>query len=334
VFGSSPGTHHAGSAISFAPLAEESWSIVLAGGTGTRMRSAIREWLGEDRPKQYCTFVGSRSMLQHTVDRASQLVGLERILTVVGPGQRAYLGGASGSPGAGRVLEQPVARGTGPGVFLAATYVAERDPHATVLIFPSDHFVHPEDRFVRLAEAARAIVERAPHRLVLLGARPEGPETEYGWIVPGPRAVSGSEGAALPVREFVEKPDRRTAARLLRAGGLWNTLVVAVRVDTLWAMGLRHLPQMMRRFQTLRQVLRAVRLGWAPPEREASAVAEACAAVPEADFSRDILQRVVESILVLPLRDVTWSDWGRPERIHASLARLGADSPFASPPTS
>ncbi len=47
------------------------WSIILAGGEGERMRPFIRRWLGHHKPKQYCTFVGSRSLFQHTVDRFS-----------------------------------------------------------------------------------------------------------------------------------------------------------------------------------------------------------------------------------------------------------------------
>ena len=47
------------------------WSIILAGGDGERTRPFIQEWLGVAVPKQYCTFVGTRSMLQHTWDRAN-----------------------------------------------------------------------------------------------------------------------------------------------------------------------------------------------------------------------------------------------------------------------
>ena len=47
------------------------WSIVLAGGDGERTKEFIRRWLGYEKPKQYCTFVGSRSMFQHTLDRAA-----------------------------------------------------------------------------------------------------------------------------------------------------------------------------------------------------------------------------------------------------------------------
>jgi mannose-1-phosphate guanylyltransferase len=49
------------------------WAVILAGGEGERMRAAITSWLGTHRPKQYCSFVGSRSMLEHTVDRARRL---------------------------------------------------------------------------------------------------------------------------------------------------------------------------------------------------------------------------------------------------------------------
>ena len=48
---------------------ENVWSIVLAGGDGVRTKEFIRRWLGYEKPKQYCTFVGSRSMFQHTLDQ-------------------------------------------------------------------------------------------------------------------------------------------------------------------------------------------------------------------------------------------------------------------------
>lgn len=46
------------------------WSLVLAGGEGERTRPFIKEWLGYHKPKQFCSFVGRRSMLQHTWGRA------------------------------------------------------------------------------------------------------------------------------------------------------------------------------------------------------------------------------------------------------------------------
>ncbi|MBI3357845.1 MAG: NTP transferase domain-containing protein [Nitrospirae bacterium] len=59
------------------------WSIILAGGEGTRLSSLVHRWLGRPKPKQYCAFVGTRSMFQHTLDRAARLTPPDRMVTVV-----------------------------------------------------------------------------------------------------------------------------------------------------------------------------------------------------------------------------------------------------------
>ncbi|RPJ83235.1 MAG: hypothetical protein EHM18_14670, partial [Acidobacteria bacterium] len=125
------------------------WAVVLAGGEGERMRPLIQSWLGCARPKQYCTFVGTRSMLRHTIDRTNRVVIANQIVTVIGNNHLTHLrAGLGNAVSSGRILEQPIARGTGAGVFLAATYVMAADPNATFVILPSDHFVYPEPLFV------------------------------------------------------------------------------------------------------------------------------------------------------------------------------------------
>jgi mannose-1-phosphate guanylyltransferase len=162
----------------------------------------IEEWLGEQRPKQYCTFVGSRSMLRHSWDRARALALPDRVVTVLGHGHRRFPDDAR-EPAPGPLLEQPCDCGTARGVFLGATLVAARDPAATVVVMPADHFVHPEGRFLALVETACRQAAVLPGRLVLLGARAHRRETDFGWIVPGPRALAFP---ALRVEGFEEKP--------------------------------------------------------------------------------------------------------------------------------
>lgn len=58
------------------------WSIVLAGGEGKRVKPLVLRWLGRHRPKQYCAFVGSRSMFQYTVDRTMKLTPQEQTVTI------------------------------------------------------------------------------------------------------------------------------------------------------------------------------------------------------------------------------------------------------------
>jgi len=44
------------------------WSIVLAGGDGVRTKAFIRRWLGYEKPKQYCTFVGSTEQVEKVAE--------------------------------------------------------------------------------------------------------------------------------------------------------------------------------------------------------------------------------------------------------------------------
>lgn len=298
------------------------WSIVLAGGEGRRMRPFIRTWLGEERPKQYCTFVGSRSMLHHTWARACALVPPSRVVTVVADGHRRYLAGLQDAPGP--IVEQPRDCGTGPGVFLPAAMVASQDPSATVLILPADHFIHPEGPFLALARSACEVARQQRGRLVLLGAQPRTPDGDYGWIVAAD-APRGSE--PLRVLSFEEKPGRARAEAYFAGGGLWNTMVMAMRVDTLWQLGERLLPAMMRPFRELRRAL--AHPPWElPAVRVREAVAAAYRRMPFADFSRHLVERAPEAALVMPLRDVEWCDWGRPERVAETLLRLGKQPAF------
>lgn len=161
------------------------WTIVLAGGEGTRMQPLVHRWLGMNRPKQYCAFVGSRSMFQHTVDRAALVTDPGRIVAVVAGDHRQEILTQLEGRTVGQVIYQPRNCETAAGVFLPLTYIHARAPEATVVIFPSDHFVHPEDRFLKAVCRICDVAQRMPDRLILLGIRPDQPEMEYGWILPG-----------------------------------------------------------------------------------------------------------------------------------------------------
>lgn len=302
------------------------WSIVLAGGDGRGMVDWIETRLGEPRPKQFCVFTGSRTILQHTLDRAVQVAPARNTVTVIGRGHRRFLFNSHGTRVPGQVIEQPADRGTAGEVLLSATYVRASDPGATVLILPSDHFVHPDHLFQRHAAHACRLTDRFKDRFVVLGATARSAETDCGWILPERRHLSpilrGLGYEVWTVDRFREKPPREEAARLFRAGGLWNTQIVAVKVKTLWAAGRRLLPGMVNRFDFLHRVLRSVRARRETRRREAEVLRDIYLDMKPADFSRDLLQHVASSALVHPMRDVEWSDWGRPERVEQTLRRL------------
>ena len=160
------------------------WSIILAGGEGNRLRTLVQHWLGYHKPKQYCTFVGTRSMLQHTLDRADQISSPHHKVTVIARSHCSIawpqLRGRQG-----KVIFQPANRGTAAAVFLALAHIRASDPRATVILHPSDHFIYPESRFVEVVKTGVQGVHRLNPCLFLLGVPAERIEPEYGWIHPG-----------------------------------------------------------------------------------------------------------------------------------------------------
>ena len=230
------------------------WSIVLAGGDGERLQPSIQKWLGYPLPKQYCTFVGTRSMLQHTWGRANQIVWPRKKVTVLGrTHQQRSDAHFLGQSEEGTIIFQPRNCDTAPGVFLPLTYVKAWDPQSVVMIFPSDHFIFPEEQFVETVRRAVRAVELWQDRMILLGVRPSHLELDYGWIALG-GILGWSEGSCIRrAQEFVEKPGSADGVRLMNQGALWNTLVLVANVETLWKAGWECFPEVMEKFEQLRQ---------------------------------------------------------------------------------
>jgi mannose-1-phosphate guanylyltransferase len=302
------------------PEPGQPWSLILAGGEGRRLSPLIQRWMGRHRPKQYCTFTGSRSMFQHTLDRADQVAPPAHKLIVVA---RAHAQEAFTQVGSrrGRLILQPLDRDTAPGIALPLTYIRRAcRADATVVIYPSDHFVYPEDRFVVTVRAAVRAAERKHDRLVLLGVQPDRPEADYGWIQRGPELDAHEGRRVWAVTSFQEKPDPAWARTARQQGALWNTLVLAARVDTLWRACWRCLPEIMPLFDELHA---AIGTG-----EEGAVLERIYDAMPARNFSRDVLQRAPDSVAVMELTDVLWSDWGRAGRIVETLGRIGSRPPF------
>ena len=296
------------------------WSIVLAGGEGERIRPCIQQWLGYPVPKQYCTFVGTRSMLQHTWDRANQIVLPRRKVTVLGRTHQQGLEQHYKRQNEGTLIFQPRNCDTAPGIFLPLTYVRAWDPQAVVVLFPSDHFIFPEDRFVTTVRRAVRAVEFLTDRMILLGVRPSHLELDYGWMSVG-GAMGWSEGTCIRrIQSFVEKPDLTDGTRLMSEGALWNTLVLVAKAETLWKCGRLRFPDMMERFEQLQR-----NIGTPAEGRTLQAIYEN---MPSRNFSRQVLQSPDVQLGVMELEGVLWSDWGRPERIVETLQLLGKKPTF------
>ncbi|MBI2114665.1 MAG: NTP transferase domain-containing protein [candidate division NC10 bacterium] len=289
------------------------WGVILAGGDGTRLRPFLRDVHGTDRPKQFCAIIGTRSMLRHTLDRARWLIPAERTVTVVTAGHRPFVAGDLVAEPPRILLEQPRNRDTAPGILLPLLVILQRDPEARVVLFPSDHFILEEGRFMTHVAEAVAAIGRVPDRVALLGIVPDRPAPGYGWIEAG-SPLGGS--SLLTVCRFWEKPDRGTARRLFARGCLLNTFVLVASARLLWDLTRRCLPNLAGQFERIVEA-------WNGPDREAVLDAEYAAMRP-ANFSREVLEREAGRLAVLPVGGVLWSDWGEPARVVETVRRIGS----------
>jgi mannose-1-phosphate guanylyltransferase len=295
--------------------------ILLSAGNGTRLREFVHQRRGDDLPKQYVNFVGSRSMLEHTYDRAQRSIPARKLFTVVAKGhlkfQEVRRQLASIPPET--VVVQPTNKETAPGVLLPLLHIYKRYPEAVVAVFPSDHFVLEKDRFMRHVDDAFRLVDRDASRLVLLGLDPHGPDTEYGYIVPGEKINASESESARRVELFVEKPSLETTKKIIASGALWNTLVMVFACKTLVSVIHRAIPELDRAFQP---VLSAI--GTSDEDR---VIQEVYQGLQPVNLSKDVLEVLPfehrRGLVVLPVKGVTWSDWGTSERLSRTLRQLG-----------
>lgn len=293
--------------------------IILAGGNGTRLQNLVTKLYGYARPKQYCTFVGARSMLSHTVDRAKQLIPEENLIIVTHRDHHDYIHEEFGSQSAIKILEQPCARETGAGILLPLLKIESRDPDSIVAVFPSDHFILNENKFMESVMEAAISIHDNPNSIILLGIKPKEVESGYGWIEKGLYHLN-SKSKLHRVKNFIEKPDMDLAVNLLQEGCLLNTFVMIGKCSTFIEHINMCLPELRRAFKPIRQNIGTL--------YEDIVINRFFKFLPEYNFSKFVLERISNNLLVMEIDDVYWSDWGEEERLLHDLEMI-QKVPFA-----
>jgi mannose-1-phosphate guanylyltransferase len=291
------------------------WAIVLAGGDGARLRPLVRLIHGDDRPKQYAALIGTGSLLRQTLERVARVVPPGNTVVVSRWDHAEFLRAEfADRPMPWVLLLQPGDRGTAAGVLFPVAWVHRYAGSATIAVFPSDHFVADEPRFMTHVREAAAFVSRHPRRIVLLGAPPTWPDADLGFIEPGERLGGSEICPVFGVRRFREKPPGGAPSER-GSDLLWNTFVMVGRASTFLDLGRRCAPRLLDPLQ------------WAArfkgTDDEAWAIDTAYALVPRADFAQAVLEHSPAALAVSPLPPHLWFDLGTPERVRLCLDKAG-----------
>ena len=210
--------------------------VILAGGSGTRFWPRSRR----AHAKQVLALDGERSMLQQTVERLKPLAGLEKTWVITNEYLAQEIADQLKGMPAGQIVREPVARNTAPACGLAAFLIERQNPEAVLGVFPSDHVIADEPRFLKTLQKGIAVAA-AGDNIVVLGIEPTRAETGYGYIE---TTDFTRDDSALHVRRFIEKPNQNRAEEFVAAGNyFWNSGMFLWSARTLANAVREHLPE-------------------------------------------------------------------------------------------
>ncbi len=273
--------------------------VLLCGGSGTRLWPLSRK----SYPKQFVPLMGEETLFQAS---AKRLAGTTEGLSFAPPMVLTnsdfrfivteQLQGAGIDPGA--ILIEPEGRNTAPAVLAAALRARAQDPEAVLLIAPSDHVVPDVAAFH--AAVVRGLEAVAAGQLVTFGITPTHAETAYGYLELA--EAPGAEGAALALKQFVEKPDALRATEMLAAGNFkWNAGIFLFAAKDIIAAFEAHAPDLIAPIEAALDEAH-VDLGFlrlAP---------EPWSAVADISIDYAVMERA-RNLSVVPF-DAAWSDLG------------------------
>jgi mannose-1-phosphate guanylyltransferase/mannose-6-phosphate isomerase len=267
----------------------KTYPVLLAGGSGSRLWPISRELY----PKQLVNLIGSESLIQSTIKRLSPVLNPERAIVVCGEEHfyeiKRHLE-EIGISSDGKVITEPCGRNTAPAILLAVLNILNKEKDAVILVFPADHVITDVVEFHKSLQKATWLAERG--YIVTFGIKPDYPETGYGYIE-GSKPLKGD---AFSIKRFVEKPDRKTAERYLKAGNFfWNSGMFAFKASVMLREFSRYAAELLKDMQAM-------------TAEDVPLTAESYGRLPDISIDYAIMERTKKGV-VLP-SDFGWSDIG------------------------
>ncbi|AHE68459.1 mannose-1-phosphate guanylyltransferase/mannose-6-phosphate isomerase [Legionella oakridgensis] len=272
----------------------ELFPVILAGGSGTRLWPLSRK----NFPKQFLRLQSESSLLQQTMQRTLSLPHT-KILTVSNEAHYFLCQEQLQSFQTPiTYLLEPCVRNTAPAIAVAAHYLVHQiNPHAIMLILPSDHWIADEAAW-RDAMLQGIEFATSDSVLVTFGIKPSGPKTGYGYI----EAIPSTSQKAMLVQRFREKPDVKTAEEFIANGHYyWNSGMFVCRAQTYLDELHQHAPDI---FQASKQAILAGQYGHDYIRLDAEAFAQ-CRS-ESIDYA--IMEKTSKAAMIAV--DIQWSDLG------------------------
>lgn len=226
--------------------------VIMAGGVGSRfwpMSTAVK-------PKQFIDVLGvGRSLIQLTFDRFEGICNPENVWVVTNKKYFDLVHEQLPDIPVENILQEPCRRNTAPCIAYVSWRIKKKDPHANIVVTPSDHIVTDGSEFRRVVtECLRFTGET--DSIVTLGMEPTRPETGYGYIQADLGSRSARNKEIYRVDSFKEKPDLATAQKYLKENNYyWNAGIFIWNVQTIVNAFRVYVPGIAKIFESVVDVL-------------------------------------------------------------------------------
>jgi mannose-1-phosphate guanylyltransferase/mannose-6-phosphate isomerase len=220
--------------------AQDIYSIILCGGSGTRLWPLSRKAF----PKQFLTLgADNKSLLQLSIERVKNISPSKNRWVVTAKGQEDICSKQVGQQ-ISKILVEPEARNTAPAIALTAWQLMRENPDSIMVIISSDHSIQNVRSFEQTIYDAIQLAKQ--NFFVTVGIQPTYPATGFGYIEQGlpldkngnilsPQKLTENSATGYSVRSFREKPNQAAAEQFLRTQKyLWNAGIFVWKTKTFW----------------------------------------------------------------------------------------------------
>ncbi|NQU99746.1 MAG: mannose-1-phosphate guanylyltransferase [Parcubacteria group bacterium] len=226
--------------------------VIRAGGTGTRLWPKSRQ----NSPKQLSKLIGSRTMLQETVDRVVGFVKYSDIFISTNKKLAKEVKRQVPKIPSKNIIVEPDKRDTAAAIGLESIYIRKRFPGAVIASLGSDHLIKSKKNFLKTLDSTYKLVSRNPKYLTCIAVYPTYPDTGYGYIKLDKVVDSENHEELYEVNKFIEKPRLRKAKKFVKDGNyLWNGNMFMWKADTILNNYQKLLPGIYKKLQIIEKAI-------------------------------------------------------------------------------